>query len=68
MLRDIGVEEWLLDIDRDSAERIAGALLGICRDYTGALARVKAAQQIVARRQTETMAVVRRTLEATRRT
>jgi polysaccharide pyruvyl transferase WcaK-like protein len=63
MLRDLGVEEWLSDVDRDSAEKITAPLLEIHRDYDAALAKVRKAMEFVRRRQTETMQVVRRTLE-----
>jgi polysaccharide pyruvyl transferase WcaK-like protein len=67
MLRDLGIPDWLFDIDPDPSEKIAGKLLDICRDYPAALARVNQVKALVARRQAETMAVVRRTLEESRR-
>jgi len=62
MLRDLGVEEWLSDVDEDSAAKIIAPLLEIDRDYDAALGKVSKAMAFVRRRQAETMAIVRRTL------
>jgi polysaccharide pyruvyl transferase WcaK-like protein len=66
MLRDLGIREWLFDIDKDPVESIAGAVEAIHADYSGALAKVKAVDALVQKRQRETMAVVRRTLDKSR--
>jgi polysaccharide pyruvyl transferase WcaK-like protein len=67
MLRDLGVEDWLFDIDRQPASAVSSKLVEIRADYPAALARVKSARAIVERRQAETMAIVRQTLEDARR-
>jgi polysaccharide pyruvyl transferase WcaK-like protein len=62
MMRDLGLEEWLFDLDRQPAEPIIDALLDVHRDYDAALGQVESAMSIVHKRQAETMAVVRKTL------
>ena len=62
MLRDLGIEEWLFDIDKQPADRFTTELLTIHNDYDAALAKVKSAMGVVHKRQKETMAVVRHTL------
>jgi len=62
MLRDLGLEPWLFDLDKDPADDVTAALMAIDGDYDGALAKVKSAMDIVHRRQKETMGVVRKTL------
>lgn len=62
MLRNLGIEEWLFDIDRDASDKIAASLLEIQGDYDAARAKVKKAMQFVHRRQKQTMAVVKATL------
>jgi len=62
MLRDLGIEEWLFDIDEDPEEQITAALLDIHNDYDAALSKVKSAMDIVHNGQKETMAVVINTL------
>ena len=62
MLRDLGLEEWLFDIDQEPAEPVIAALLAINKDYQAALDKVSSAMDIVHKRQAETMAVVKETL------
>lgn len=62
MLRDLGLEEWLFDIDTDPADQMIARLLAIHDDYDHALGQVESAMDIVHKRQKETMAVVKRTL------
>jgi len=62
MLRDLGLEGWLFDIDKQPADRITAAVLAIHDDYDAALEKVKSAMGVVHKGQAETMAVVRRTL------
>ncbi len=62
MMRDLGLEAWLFDLDRQPAEPIIDALLDVHRDYDAALGQVGSAMSIVHKRQAETMAVVRKTL------
>jgi len=63
MVRDVGVPEWLFDIDKQPAEEIIAELMAIHDDFDGALAKVEKAMTFVRKRQAETMAVVKRTLE-----
>ena len=63
MLRDLGIGKWLFDIDNDPAESITAALLAIHRDFPAATGSVESAMKTVRKRQVETMAVVRSTLE-----
>ena len=63
MLRDLGIDEWLFDIDEDPEDQITAALLDIHNDYDTALNKVKSAMDIVHNGQKETMAVVKNTLE-----
>ncbi|NLY00811.1 MAG: hypothetical protein GXY83_32365 [Rhodopirellula sp.] len=62
MLRDLGVEEWLFDIDKQPAEEITAALMEIHKDHTAALAKVKSAMDIVHQGQRKTMATVQATI------
>lgn len=61
MWRDIGLADWLFDLDRpEDRARIVPTALALAKD--GAAARAKAAQarEFVRKRQVETMAVLRR--------
>ncbi len=62
MLRDLGIEEWLFDIDEDSGEKITAALLDIHDNYDVALDKVKSAMEIVHKGQKETMDIVIQTI------
>jgi len=59
MLRDLGIEEWLFDIDRDGVEEISRELFAIHNDLNTALGKVQKALDFISRRQQETMQVVR---------
>jgi len=59
MLRDLGIEEWLSDLDEDPADEITDSLLEIHDDYDDALGKVEKAMKFVHKRQKETMAVVK---------
>jgi polysaccharide pyruvyl transferase WcaK-like protein len=60
MWRDIGLGEWLFDMDREEeVARIVPAVLGLVRRPEEARDKVAQAQQVVTARQRETMAVVR---------
>lgn len=63
MFRDIGLPEWLFDIDAASSADITKAVMAIHRDYPAAKAKVKKAMTFVADRQKATMQVVRKTLK-----
>jgi polysaccharide pyruvyl transferase WcaK-like protein len=62
MFKDIGLEEWLFDIDAVPAQAIIDALLAIHADYPAALGKVREAMAFVESRQAATMEVVRRAL------
>ena len=59
MMRDLGVPEWKLDQDETPTERIVAAMVGVKDDPEGARRMVDRAQEVIRRRQEETMAVVR---------
>ncbi len=61
MLRDLGIEEWLFDLDKDSADEITASLMNIHNDYDAALGKVNNAMNFVHKRQKETMDVVKKT-------
>jgi polysaccharide pyruvyl transferase WcaK-like protein len=67
MLRDLGVEEWLFDLDEDPADEITSSLLKIHDDYDAALGKVERAMDFVHKRQKETMDVVKRTAQNARK-
>jgi polysaccharide pyruvyl transferase WcaK-like protein len=59
MWRDIGLGDWLFDLDReDEAARVAAAVLALARDPEAARAKAEAARDRVRARFRETMAVV----------
>jgi polysaccharide pyruvyl transferase WcaK-like protein len=58
MWRDIGLQDWIFEIDQAAGGAIADRLLGLHSDYPAAQARLKTAMNLVARRQEATMAVV----------
>lgn len=62
MFRDIGLSEWLFDIDQSTAADWAKQLLAIHRDYPGAKEKVRKAMDFVQKRQAATMQVVRKTV------
>ena len=64
MFKDIGLPEWLLEMDETPVEKMADTLLAIDADYAGAQAKVKKAMAFVHQRQAETMAVLRKALAA----
>lgn len=61
MWRDIGLGDWLFDLDReDDVARVPGAVLAIADAPAAAKVRAAKARDFVRRRSVETMAVVRR--------
>jgi polysaccharide pyruvyl transferase WcaK-like protein len=62
MWRDIGLKDWIFEIDDTGPDDIAAAMLDIAGDPAAARAKVSKAMEFVGRRQQETMAVVRTTL------
>lgn len=65
MFRDIGLPEWLFDIDQASSADITRAVMNIHRDYPAAKAKVKKAMQFVAERQKAGMQVIRKNVKLT---
>lgn len=64
MWRDIGLGEWLFDMDRDEdVSRIVPAVLAMAADPAAAKAKAAAARDVVQRRQRETMTVLAQTLD-----
>jgi len=60
MWRDIGLGDWLFDLDRNEEHAgIVAAVLALVRDPAAAKAKVAQARTFVERRQRETMAVVK---------
>ncbi|TWU15324.1 polysaccharide pyruvyl transferase family protein [Allorhodopirellula heiligendammensis] len=60
MWRDIGLGDWLFDLDVDSeAAAVPAAVLAMARDFTAAKAKTEIARQFVLKRQHETMGVLR---------
>ncbi len=62
MFRDIGLPEWLIDIDTEPAARVTAALNRIHDHYDLAQGKVKRAMQFVNSRSAEMIGEVRRTL------
>ncbi len=63
MVRDIGLGEWLFDIDKNSSADMGKALLGIHQDLPGALKKVEKAMAFVKQHQKKTMGIVGQTLQ-----
>ncbi|PQO45656.1 polysaccharide pyruvyl transferase family protein [Blastopirellula marina] len=60
MWKDIGLEEWLFDIDQpEQVARYADTVIDLIRQPEAAQEKVQAAQEVVTRRQYETMNVIR---------
>jgi polysaccharide pyruvyl transferase WcaK-like protein len=59
MMRDLGIEDWLFDVDQVPLETVGAAMHAVFADYDRALAQTHAALERVHQRQTETMAAVR---------
>ncbi|MBX7208006.1 MAG: polysaccharide pyruvyl transferase family protein [Verrucomicrobiaceae bacterium] len=65
MWRDIGLGEWLFDLDKeDELRRVVPAVLAMAKDPAGAKAKAATARVFVEKRQRETMAAVARALGA----
>lgn len=60
MFRDIGVPEWLFEIDQDLSTAITGAVMAIHQNYPVAKAKAKKAMDFVKNRQKETMSTVKK--------
>lgn len=57
MFEDIGLKEWLLEIDSTPVEKVIATVMEIEKDYPAALAKVKKAMDFVHQRQADTMKV-----------
>src|SRR4051812_15421050 len=61
MWRDIGLDDWLFDLDRpEELARVAPAALAMAKDPAAARAKAEKARDFVRRRQRETMEIVKR--------
>ena len=61
MWRDIGLGDWLFDLDRnEDVQRVAGAVLALAQNAPAAKDRAAKARDIVRRRFAETIGVMRR--------
>jgi polysaccharide pyruvyl transferase WcaK-like protein len=60
MWRDVGLGDWLFEIDKASGAEIATALLGVHADYEAAKKKVAGAMAFVRERQKSAMAVLAR--------
>ena len=67
MWKDIGLQDWLFDLDQaGEGEKIGPTLIGILKDRQAAMDRVSAAQKYVHECQTETMAILQERLKVNR--
>lgn len=64
MFEDIGLKDWLLEIDTTPAETVFQTVMAIEKDYPAAQAKVKKAMDFVKERQTATMGVVKKVIQA----
>jgi hypothetical protein len=65
MWRDIGLEDWLFDLDKEEElQRVAPAVLAMAKDPVAAKAKAAKAREFVRKRQRETMEVIGRSLPA----
>jgi hypothetical protein len=63
MWRDIGLDDWLFDLDQpDEVARIAPAVLAIARDPAAAKAKAARAREVVLGKQREEMAALTKSL------
>jgi polysaccharide pyruvyl transferase WcaK-like protein len=62
MFEDIGLTDWLLEIDTTPAETVFQTVMTIEKDYPAAQAKVKKAMDFVHQRQADTMKVARKVL------
>lgn len=65
MWRDIGLNEWLFDMDKpNEVARLPETVLALAKDPAGAKTKAAAAREFVQKRQRETMAVVEKSASA----
>jgi hypothetical protein len=66
MWRDIGLGEWLFDLDKEEElQRVVPAVLAMAKDPAAAKAKAEKAREFVMQKQKDTMAVVKKSAEAT---
>jgi polysaccharide pyruvyl transferase WcaK-like protein len=58
MFRDIGLSEWLFDIDNTSAGNLTETLTAIVKEYPAALRKVKSAMLVVEGRQNVSLEII----------
>lgn len=59
MWRDIGLQDWLFDLDNEEElKRVPATVLAMAKDPSAAQARAAAAREVVLKRQRESMAMV----------
>ncbi len=64
MWNDIGLNDWLFDLDEEvDGKRITAAALDMVTNRQAALARVTAAQAVLHKHQKESMAVIAQSLK-----
>lgn len=61
MWRDIGLADWIFDIDETPASQISNTVMDIHHDYDGAMKRIHKAKQFVTKLQETTMQTVKNT-------
>jgi polysaccharide pyruvyl transferase WcaK-like protein len=64
MFADIGLGEWVHELDGMTGERLARMVMDIHENYPAAVAKVETAMTFVRQRQSETMQVVKGVLQA----
>lgn len=65
MWRDIGLGDWLFDIDKpEEVARLTPTVLSLVNDREATRARVRRAQETISQRQRQTMSVLKETLDA----
>ena len=63
MWRDIGLEDWLFDLDQEAdVQKIVPAVLAMAKDPAAARAKAAKAREVVRKRQGETMGVLKQSL------
>lgn len=64
MWRDIGLGDWLFDMDsEDEKKNVAAAVLALAKNPVGAKSKALKAREVVLKKQAETMAVVKKHLK-----
>ncbi|MES2696104.1 MAG: polysaccharide pyruvyl transferase family protein [Verrucomicrobiota bacterium] len=62
MFKDIGLGEWVMELDATPTQKITDTLFSIAGDYPAALAKVKRAMAFVHQRQAATMGTTRKVI------